>query len=67
MCLEKIFSLSQVSTEFKALCTQYQYLAEGVATERVKGMLLSRENYQSKYHLLVYLDEMENSRRMIQE
>ena len=62
-----MFTLPQVSADFKALCNKYQYLTEGVATERVKGMLLSWENYQSKYHLLVYLDEMENSRRMIQE
>ena len=49
------------------LCRKYEYLTEGAAVERIEGMSLDQNNYQEKYHLLVYLDEMEHSRKMIHE
>ena len=46
----------------------YSYPCEDSIHDEVEAMRqLSRENYKTKYHKLVYLDELEHSRKMITE
>lgn len=47
---------------------EYQYPDED-SKSMLRGVerLLSPESYKSKYHRLVYLDDLEHTRKMIQE
>lgn len=58
----------QNDSQFNALYTDYKY--PGEITECFVESLrspLTKENYKSKYHKLLYLEEIESSRKIIQE
>ena len=55
-------------SDFEELCDCYSYPTEDSDTV-VDGVQcdLTCDNYQSKYHKLVYLDDLEHARKMAQE
>lgn len=55
-------------TNFKEISMKYGF-PEETCSSLLEGLSckLTSENYKSKYHKLVYLEEMAHSRKMIQE
>ena len=63
-----VFPSFQSDSQFNALYSDYKYPDE-INEFFVKSLTspLTKENYKSKYHKLIYLEEIESSRKIIQE
>ena len=58
----------QKDTLFKQLSDEYSYPdEESQAIYRAINQQLTMDNYYGKYHKLVFLEEMESSRKLIAE
>ena len=64
---QHILALPQYS-DFSRLCDEYEYPSESSAiVTHVLAQKLTAHNYHSKYHKLIYLEEIESSRKIITE
>ena len=52
---------------FKEMCDKYSYPEDQHKLLRDSDGKLSCDNYKSKYHKLVYLDNLEHARKMVAE
>ena len=64
------YFLQSADETFESFCEKHTY-PENIATSSLNGILksgeLSEDTYKPSFRLLLYLDELENSKRMISE